>query len=63
VDVIEVSGLDEKRWDGRRASGDEFEVADGSEEGCTLADSVVPALALLEAEGEKEVGEFVEHLG
>jgi enoyl-CoA hydratase len=60
VDVVELSDLDEDGGDGGRAAGDEFEVADGGEEGGAAALGVLPAFALLEAEGGEEAVEPVE---
>jgi hypothetical protein len=44
-------------------AGDEFEVADGGEEGGSLAGGVLPAFAGFEAEREQEGGELGEGLG
>ena len=59
VDVVELRDFDEEGGHGGGAAGDEFEVADGSEEGGATALGILPALALLEAEGGKEAGEAV----
>jgi len=59
VDVVELGDFDEEGWDGGWTAGDEFEVADRSEEGGAAAAVVLPALAMLEAEGGKEAAELV----
>ncbi len=51
VDVIELRDLDEDGRDGGGAASDEFDVADGREEGSATALTVLPAFALLEAKG------------
>ena len=62
VDVVQLRGLDEERRYGWGAAGDELQVADGREEGGTLAGAVLPAFAGLKAEGEEEGGELGEGL-
>ncbi len=59
ADVIELCDFNEESRDGGWAASDEFEVADGSEEGGAAALGILPALALLKAEGGKEAAEFV----
>jgi len=59
VDVVELGDLDEDWRDGGGATGDEFEVAEGGKEGGATALSVLPAFALLEAQGAEEAGESV----
>ena len=54
VDVVELGDFNEEGWDGRWPASDEFEIADGSEEGGAAALSILPALSLLKAEGGKE---------
>ena len=50
VNVVELRDLNERRGNGGHASGDEFEVADGREEGRAATGLVVPALSGFEAE-------------
>jgi hypothetical protein len=59
VDVVELRDFDKDRRNGGGAAGDEFNVADGGEEGSSTALSVLPAFALLEAKGGEEAGETV----
>ena len=59
VDVVELGNFDEDRRYGGWAAGDEFEVADGGEEGGATALGVLPAFSLLEAKCAEEVGEPV----
>jgi enoyl-CoA hydratase len=59
VDVVQLRDFDEQRGYGGGPASDEFEVADGGEEGCATALGVLPAFALLEAQGGKEAGETV----
>ena len=60
VNVVELGGFDEDGGHGGCAAGDELQVADGGEEGCTTACGVVPAFADLEAEGLEETAELVQ---
>ncbi len=48
VDVVELRDFNQNGRDCRSASGDEFDVSDGREEGRTPALSVLPTFSLLE---------------
>ena len=63
VDLVEAGDFDQDWRDGWGAAGDEFQVADGREEGCAAADCVLPAFAGLEAEAVEEAAELVEGIG
>lgn len=60
VNLVEVGGLDEEGGDGGRTACDELEVAEGGEKGCAAAIRVLPAFALLEAEGREKLAELLE---
>jgi hypothetical protein len=49
VDGVELGDFDEEGWDSGGAAGNEFEVADGGEEGGAFALRVGPAFAWFEA--------------
>ncbi len=61
VYVVELRDFDEEGWHGWGAAGDEFEIADGGEQGGATAGtlSVLPTFPLLETKGGKEAGEAV----
>ena len=65
MDGVEVGDFDEDGGHGGWAAGDEFEIADGGEEGGApaLTLGVAPAFAGLEAEGGEQAVELVVCVG
>jgi hypothetical protein len=59
VDVVKLCDFNEDGRNGRGTTGNEFQIADGGEEGGATGLSVLPAFALLETKGGKEAGEAV----
>jgi hypothetical protein len=57
--VVELGDFDENGRHGRGPAGDEFEVADGGEEGGATSLGILPALSLLKPESGEEAGEAV----
>ena len=60
VDLVEAGDFDQNGRDGWWAAGDEFQVADGREEGCSTTGRVLPAFAGFKAEAVEEASKLVE---
>jgi hypothetical protein len=59
MDVVELRDFNEKGGHGRGAARNEFQVADGGQEGGAPALGILPAFPMLKPEGGKEASETV----